>query len=1447
MTDLNAQLSQLSPAKRKLLEAYLERKRQASVGEEVVRAPASFVQEELWLAERGGRGRSVYNVPLLYASLEGALDLRLLERALAEIVRRHGALRTTLRVEDGALTQRVAPAGDFQLLVDERAGLSEAEQLVVQRDVMEQEGGFAFDVARGPLFRARVVRFADDRHLLLTTAHHAVVDAFSTSVFLDELGKLYAAYAAKLEPPLPPLTTSYAQYAREQRASGLESRAKNALHWRDRLQGMPPLLLPQCAQDAPATQRQGGHELFTLDEQLFAAVKRFSREHGLTVQMTLLAAFQCLLERASGQTDFPVGLPVAQRDGHQQERLIGLFAGQLVVRAQLQGDPSFLEVAQRVRANVLDALTHRNVSFNDVVSGAGQGVGERGFIQAIFDFINGSVVPNLTLPGITVKPLLGREWFSDFMGVDLFLLLWPEQERLNGCLGYNAGRFSAQFATALIDCLRTLLHQVLEPAGALRQAGGRLLSSLEPPALPATSERAREPAIALAANFDVSGVQRVLSFWCDTLAMPVKLFAAQPGPLLGQLLSPHGRFASNREGLNILLIRPDPNLDEAALCAALEASNARTSLPTLIALCEFEREPLLARRLAALPGVTLLAAHELTRYLPAPEAASAERHSAALATALARATRTLIDWLPKVIVVDCDHTLWGGVVGEEPSEALLLAEEHLALQRALVAQARAGVLICLCSRSAEADVMAVFDQRPDMVLRRAQIAAVRCGDDDKAAGIEGLARELGLASASFAFLDDDPLEVEQVRARLPEVASVCLPRTPELRRRFLDELWLFDRPRTTREDGLRLEHYRREHARAALRDVTRDFADFVRELGIEVRLEPLCQDELGRAAQLARRATRFHSAAGSWSASLRAGQELLGVHVSDRLGAYGLVGVLACEASSQSLRVRLFVLSCRALHRGVEQRVLAALGERAHGRGLHELAIDFVETERNDVIAGFLRTASDLPDSEAGYRISTERARQLPEQLSPEPRAAARAPTPSPVGRVHEASWEQVANLAGSSDALLAAVKRQRVRARPALDTAYRAPSSALQRQLAALWADVLELDRVGVDDDFFALGGSSLQALRLVAQACRLVGRELPATAMFDQATVAHLESQLRSASAGERGQWGELVPLGDGAGERRLFCVHGLDGEASVFGALARQLGAGWSVCGVRLHTAAQLPDADALAVLAADYLSVIRRAQPQGPYALLGWSVGGLIAQQIARQLRTQGEQIHFLALLDTHPARMPGGAPAPLLAVLHALGGEIAQELLGTVQQLRTVQSAAPQPSLLGLLEEHSAAWLLSFLVASCGLPRAQLGSTYRELQALARPAQLGRVRELALSLGTPSELLDTDALERSLDKQRRLFAAALAHAPAALSLRTLLFLPEAPPAFGAHGANVEAAWRELVVPAPVVHRLGGDHFTMLNRPYVQHVARVLEAEAARREAPGDRKQMEDSHD
>jgi amino acid adenylation domain-containing protein len=418
--------------------------------------PLSFAQQRLWFLEQLEPGNLFYNIPSAIR-LSGALDEAALQQSVNEIVRRHEALRTRFTAVGGAPRQQIVPTLSLPLPVEDLQHLPLAEQEAAARARITAELQRPFDLTTGPLLRLRLLKLAPTDHIAILTMHHIIADGWSMNLFVRELATLYQAFVAKRPSPLAHLPLQYADFAHwQQRWLQGEVRQRQLAYWQAQLKNRPLMLNLPTDRPRPAVQSwRGAVEPFDLPPALAQAIRQLSQQQGVTLFMTLLAAYQTLLHRLTGQTDISVGTAVANRNHAEIEGLIGFFVNTLVMRTDLSDQPTFPKLLQRVRDVALGAYAHQDLPFEMLVEALQpeRNLSHTPLFQVAFALQQQSPEA-VQLPGLTWTPLPAESGTAKF---DLTLEIAPHGDGLRGYFEYNTDLFDRHTIQRWAGHFHTLL------------------------------------------------------------------------------------------------------------------------------------------------------------------------------------------------------------------------------------------------------------------------------------------------------------------------------------------------------------------------------------------------------------------------------------------------------------------------------------------------------------------------------------------------------------------------------------------------------------------------------------------------------------------------------------------------------------------------------------------------------------------------------------------------------------------------------------------------------------------------------------------------------------------------------------------------------------------------------------------------------------------------------
>ncbi|HEY4573915.1 MAG TPA: condensation domain-containing protein, partial [Thermoanaerobaculia bacterium] len=554
-------LASLSPEQLALLQRRLQSARKAARpeaaripprGRETNRFPLAAPQQILWLLDQLEPGSTASTIPVA-CWLEGELDPAALESSLRAEVRRHEILRTRFVAEGGHPWQVIEAGMDVPLPLVELGGYAEAEREARARELVLEQLRKPFDLARGPLLRALLIRLSETRHLFLLALHHIVADAWSAGLLVSEIVTGYAAFRRGEEPRLPELPIQYADFAcwQQERLRG-EELERLMGYWKERLAGIPSQLELPTDRPRPAGQRPA-HRTFRgeISASRLAALRDLERREGATLFALLLTAFYALLHRWTGLEDLFVGAPMLNRAHPAVQRLAGCFGNILVLRADLAGDPALRELLERVRRTLQGGLDHEELPFNTLLRELPleRSAGGTPLLQVMLNLQTAGTWPEIHLPGLAIERVeleIGTVHDLDFMLVE-------SEDGLAVLLRYNSDLFDGETAALLMEGWSAILDE-------LSRDPGQPLSRLpfpEPLAARAEAARRRERKveIAVAATFTAEPLAEPLELWLEELGIPGRISLAPYNQVFQQLLDPAGLFAGNRSGLNVVLLR----------------------------------------------------------------------------------------------------------------------------------------------------------------------------------------------------------------------------------------------------------------------------------------------------------------------------------------------------------------------------------------------------------------------------------------------------------------------------------------------------------------------------------------------------------------------------------------------------------------------------------------------------------------------------------------------------------------------------------------------------------------------------------------------------------------------------------------------------------------------------------------------------------------------------
>ncbi|HEY0735280.1 MAG TPA: amino acid adenylation domain-containing protein, partial [Herpetosiphonaceae bacterium] len=1224
--------------------------------------PLSFAQQRLWFLEHLQPHSPMYLIPLA-VRLRGALDLAVLERSLSTILERHEVLRTTFAAENGEPFQVIAEPQPLTLQVVDRRALAEQErEAEIQRSVLA-ETQQPLDLHQGPLLRGRVVRFAADDHVLLLTAHHIVFDGWSYAILTRELIALYTAFSQDQPTPLPQLPLQYVDYALWQREwlSG-PVLAQQIAYWRRQLAGVPDVLdLPIDWPRSPVQTSQGATYSFELSQPLSEALQTLSQRENATLFMTTLTAFQVLLSRYSGQHDIVVGTPIAGRTRPELEDLIGFFVNTLVLRADLAGQPTFAELVARVRTVCLDAYTHQDVPFELLVEllQPTRDLSRTPLFQVMFALQN---MPRTTLdlPELTLEPVAVEASTAKF---DLSLTLSEQPSGLQGVVEYRSDLFAAATIARLVGHYQTLLaalvadpHRRIDDLPLLGEAERHQLlvawnaDTLDLPAVGGIHELvaaqvARTPN-AIAVRF---GEQELTYAELNARANQLAHALRERGvglevcvgiamePALELVVAMLGVFKTGGAFVPIDPTYPAERLhwlladSQVALMLTQERFLERLPAADVPALALDQEWAQIATRPTCDPAVA--ASHDQLAYMIYTSGSTGTPkgvmvpHRGVINNLMAHQAVSHLSTDDRMLLnyaISFDPSVWSIFWPLMTGAQLVLAPSEMRYDSAALVRTIAEQHITILGVSP--GHLAVLLEEPQITTCTA-LRYVVCGGENMSRELQARFFDRLPAVLCNAY---GPTEAT-IDTTLWHCPRVDVPQGSVIGRPLPNvQVYVLDRAMQPVPLGVPGELYiggvgvaRGYHRRP------------------DLTAERFVPDPF-RHKISSESSTRSHGRLYKTGDLVR--------YRAD--GALEFLGRIDDQVKLRGFRIELGEIEATLQeHEAVQSAVVMVREDRPGDRRI----VAYVTGENLEP-----RTENLEDPAEPGSRFSVLGsslreflAQRLPAYMVPSAFVLLDALPLTPHGKLDRKALPAPEATLADRDSFVA-------------------PRDHWEWQLAQIWQDLLGRPQVGVTESFFEIGGHSLLAIRLIAQIQQQFGRALPLTTLFQAQTIAQLAAQLRQEAAEQ--PWSPLVALQPHGAQRPFFCVHPVGGTVLCYAELARLFVADRPFYGLQARGAepGQTPH-PTIGEMAAEYVAAIRAVQPEGPYLLGGWSLGGLVAFEMARQLERQGQRVERLILIDSSPP-LPQSEPIDevdlLVGFARDLGGLFGKLLPITADELRS---------------------------------------------------------------------------------------------------------------------------------------------------------------------------------
>lgn len=1206
--------------------------------------PLSFAEQRLWFLDQLQEGSTTYNEQE-GLRLRGSLQVEVLQKALQEIVRRHESLRTNYQAVDGSVVRVILPGLNLSMpIIDLQHLPAEKQRSEVQR-LAEQEIQQPFDFANDPLLRVTLLQLATDDYVLLLTMHHIITDGWSTGILSHELEVLYGAFVGGKPSPLAPLTIQYADFAAWQRQPATtEVLAPQLDYWKQQLAVAPPLLeLPTDYPRKTVQTAKGGKEFFELGVEFTEQLKGLSQERGVTLFMTLFAAFSTLLYRYSGQEDIVVGTPIANRNRSEIEGLIGFFVNTLVLRTQFEGNPSFAELLARVRQTSLDAYAHQDVPFEQLVEALQpeRSLSYSPIFQVMFALQNAPMAP-LDLPGVSFNWLPLESAKAKF---DLTLSMEETEVGLIGYWEYNRDLFEPETIRRASGHFQTLLEGIVtNPKMCIGELS--LLTPSERHQLLVEwndthttypqekcihqlfEEQVERTPDGVAVVFeDEQLTYRELNERANQLAWYLQNLGVKPEVLVGICLERSLEMIVAVLGIlkaGGAYVPIDPTYPAERIANIFEDAGLSVLLTTEMGIARRQQEKVEKVRIICLD----IAWEEISKHNLENLPSSVTANNLAYVIYTSGSTGQ-----PKGVEIEHHSVLnlaWGiesaiATTGQE-SRCRVSLNGPLFFDTSVkqFVQLLYGRTLYIVPESIRLDSrhflsylqdcqIDVFDCTPSQLRLLVAEGFLMTNTAPKYVLVGGEAIDESTWTALKQAENRHFYNVYGPTECTGDATVCALEKTG-------------DRPKIGKAIANTQIYILDNH----LQPVPIGIPGEIHIGGAGLARGYLNRPELTQAKLIP---NPFSDKPGS--RLYKTGDKAR--YLPD--GNIEFIGRIDNQVKIRGFRIEL----------GEIETILAQ-----HPDVGEAMAIVREDSPGEKRVVAYIVTQTEVELAQLRSFMKTK----LPEYMVPAAFVLLDAMPLTPNGKVDR-------------------------RALPTPDTEnisqntnFIPPRTPIELQLSQIWSEVLNLPTVGVRDNFFDLGGHSLLAVRLMARIERQFGIHLPLTTLFTEPTIESQGNLLNSQSDIRFDS--PLVPIQTSGELPPLFCVHPVGGNVLCYAQFARHLGPNQPLYGLQSVglSGAQEPLTH-IEEMAATYIEALQEIQPNGPYYLAGWSMGGVVAIEMAQQLQASGQEVALVALIDSYAPSAMSEREADEVSLANSLAADLGG-LFGTELPLTQLDLEQLQP-------------------------------------------------------------------------------------------------------------------------------------------------------------------------
>ncbi|MBN3892533.1 MAG: amino acid adenylation domain-containing protein [Nostoc sp. JL31] len=1362
---------------------------------EVFVFPTSFAQQRLWFLDQLAPGNPFYNVSTAL-HLTGSLNFTALKQTFNEIVRRHETLRTRFVMVEQQPVQAIAPSLSIPLPLIDLRNFDSPERDTRVQQIVTQEAQHPFNLTTGPLLRVKLLQLDEAEYLLLLNLHHIVADGWSIGVLIKELGVLYKALAGdkpclttsySVSTLLPELPIQYADFAQWQRewlqgvaANGTSPLQSQLVYWQKQLNGISVLNLPTDRLRPAVPSYRGAKQFLELPHSLTQALEALSAQEGVTLFMTMLAAFQTLLYRYTQQEDIAVGSPIANRNRSELEGLIGFFVNSLVLRTDFSAKATFRELLKRVREITLEAYSHQDLPFEKLVEELHpeRDLSYHPFFQVVFSLQN-TPIETLELSGLTLSLF---DFDSKTAKLDLEFHLWQDLESLKGQMVYSTDLFDDKTITRMLGHFQTLLKSIVaNPEQRISDLS--LLTVQERQELlidwndtkrdypenkcfhQLFEAQVQETPDANALVFDDEQLSyKELNIRSNQLAHYLKKLGVVPDVLVGIYVerSPEAIVAL----LGILkaggaYLPLDPSLPQERLNFMLEDAQVsillthRSLAPLkkggwgdILSIVYIDKDWATITQQSQ-ENPTSCVTFDNRAYVIYTSGSTGKpkgvllQHQGLSNLAASQIEVFNIQPINRILQfasLSFDASIFEIVMALQTGATLYLAnKESLLPGQPLLKLLREKAITHITLPPA---VLAVLATESLPALQTIICAGESCTDDIVKRWWNSQRRFFNAYGPTEATVWSTVAEISHIIEKPP--IGRPIPNT---------QIYILDKHLQPLPIGITGELY------IAGEGLAQGYLNCP-ELTTEKFVPNPFNDKKGARLYKTGDLARYRPD-----------------------GNIEFLGRIDNQVKIRGFRIELSEIeTVLSKHQSVQKAVVIVKENISGNKYLVAYIVLNVEMQNfSSLLRKFLKE-------------------KLPEYMLPKAFVMLDSLPLTASGKVDRLALTELDSPASGL-----------------IDKTFIAPRTSTESTLAKIWAEVLNIERVGIYDNFFDLGGDSLLTVRLMKQIHKHFERELPLSSLFLNPTIESLATSL--SSQGDSLPWSPLVPIKPAGSSPAFFCVHPIFGVVFPYYELAQNLGKNQPFYGLQpIGLDGESSPLTRIEDMATHYIEALRRVQPKGPYFLGGWSFGGWVAFEMAQQLQKSGEEVALLAVLDTL-APIPGNIPS--------LGS-------GFKFMLTTVA-------------RYIWPFFLDYFYLIIAIANNRINSLTSRLTNFNKIVRNSFWESLTRSLQTnlfshfirkedatvniiPEESKLRLLSELAIRPMLRVFyansQAVLNYVPQAYPKRINLFRTKVQSSIAKEDPSL--GWDQIIVGGTEIHHIPGNHLTMLRKPHIQILAAQLKA-------------------